>query len=63
MGSHGVHGTRQCGICKRQIGRNGMAWVSHMRAHVRKGQATERLRGNWMSGSRYEYYDKEGHRL
>jgi hypothetical protein len=60
MANHGVHGTRECDICKRSIGRNGQAWVSHMRAHVRRGEATEKLTGDWKFGAHYEYRDKNG---
>jgi len=63
MARHGVHGTRECPLCKQQIGRNGMAWVSHMRAHVRKGEAREELTGDWEFGAHYEYRDMKGKRL
>lgn len=35
----------ECTICKQQISLGGAAFTSHMRAHVRKGEATEYKRG------------------
>lgn len=35
------YGISPCKVCNRMISNNGMAYASHMRAHVRKGEATE----------------------
>lgn len=51
----GVTTRCKCEICGKDIGRAGFAYVSHMRAHVRRGQATEKLQGDWKFGSTYVY--------
>ena len=33
---------RSCPICRAHISTNGLAWTSHMRKHVRAGEALER---------------------
>lgn len=45
-------GYRLCPVpgCGRRVGCNGFAWVAHMRAHVRKGEAEE-----CAGGRRYIY--------
>jgi len=37
-----VHVTGLCGLCGAPIKRNGLSMVSHLRAHVRKGELIER---------------------
>jgi hypothetical protein len=41
-----------------------MAWVSHMRAHVRRGEAIEKKLPSHDWGNHYDYWDaKTGRRL
>ena len=45
-----------CEICGQNIGACGFAYVSHMRAHVRREEATEHLTGSVLLwGGRYEF--------
>lgn len=57
--AHIVVGTRRCYICGREISRWGAAWVSHGRAHVRRGEATADLEpytGRWIFRRTPEWY-------
>jgi hypothetical protein len=50
---------RTCWICKQAVSSNGLAFASHMRAHVRKGEvvATTKFDSRWMP---YTIYKKPG---
>jgi len=55
MSRRGNSSTAPCEICGEWKGQTGFAYVSHMRKHVRNGEATEHLSGDWQFGGRYEY--------
>lgn len=36
-----TYGRRKCHVCGKETSTNGLAYTNHMRAHVRRGEATE----------------------
>ena len=55
MSRRGISMRYSCEFCGQSIGIAGFARVSHMRAHVRRGEVREYLTGDWIFGATYKY--------
>ncbi len=56
MSRRGNSSRVNCELCGQNIGRAGFAYVSHMRAHVRRGEATEHISGTVLEwGNQYVF--------
>jgi hypothetical protein len=52
MRNKAIYDKSKCSICRQLISENGFGYTSHMRKHVRNGEATEsrdNLSGRWQT--------------
>lgn len=62
MTRNGVYTRSPCAICGKSVSNSGRGYVSHMRMHVRRGEAKEHrvYYGKLDYGYRYEKVDRKG---